>query len=134
MVEVREVTAVVFGKDVNITIEATLEKLFKSINLNPDLVSEVILIDDGSLEPLRESIPLQMQSQIQIIRNEKNRGIGDALLIGCQKAKYSSVLFLPGHDLRWLNLPFFHSRIQHPENLHPVIVFQFFSTPARIPF
>jgi hypothetical protein len=98
MVEVREVTAVVFGKDVNISIEATLEKLFKSINLNPDLVSEVILIDDGSLEPLKESIPLQMQSQVQIIRNEKNRGIGDALLIGCQKAKYSSVLFLPGHD------------------------------------
>jgi glycosyltransferase involved in cell wall biosynthesis len=83
---------------VNSSIGATLEKLFKSIDLCSDLESEVILIDDGSLVPLEESIPLEMREHIQIFRNETNRGIGDALLIGCQKAKYNSVLFLPGHD------------------------------------
>lgn len=60
---------------------------------------EVIVIDDGSDVPVEDFFSTEEKNRIHIVRHERNRGKGEAIISGAQKAKelgYAHVLSMDG--------------------------------------
>jgi len=74
------------GKDF---IKATLKSLEDTINIK----HEIIIIDDCS------DVPLKLNGQV--VRHERNKGVGAAFDTGAKRAKYDR-LFLMGSDIRFI--------------------------------
>lgn len=72
-----------------------IQKTLDSIKSTIDVEHEIIIVDDHSTDPL--SI-----SDVNIIRQTENRGVGFAFDTGVKIAKYDN-LFLMGCDIRFIN-------------------------------
>lgn len=73
-------------------IETTINSIKATIDVEP---YEIIVVDDGS------NIPLTIEKErVEVIRHEKNSGVGSAFDTGVKVAKFDR-LFLIGSDIRF---------------------------------
>ena len=65
---------------------------------------ELIIINDGSTDNLKESIASFMQDErIKLLNNERNEGLGYSLNIGLNNAQYDYIAYLPADDIFYKN-------------------------------
>src|ERR1700751_817500 len=107
------VTAVIPAYNAAHTIERALASVWRQHY--PEL--EVIVIDDGSSDDSSQHVESMCNSQLRLIRLDKNRGECGAMNVGIREARTDYIAFLDADD-EWLDdklrkqLPFIDS---HPE-------------------
>jgi len=62
---------------------------------------EIIIINDGSTDQVRECIDVLHQQDVRIsyFENEKNEGLGYSLNKGIEQARYDNIAYLPADDI-----------------------------------
>jgi glycosyltransferase involved in cell wall biosynthesis len=65
---------------------------------------ELIIINDGSMDNLNESIASFLSDKrIKLFNNEKNKGLGYSLNFGIEKSQYDYITYLPADDIYYKN-------------------------------
>ncbi len=67
------------------TIGSLLDRIFTTLE-DEDIQYDVIVVDDGSADHTTEVVKARAKSQVEILRHETNRGLGDAIRTGLLRA------------------------------------------------
>ena len=92
-----QVSFVLFCKDVGTGAENTVREILKATSRLPQIVFEVIVVDDGS-----KSFNFDLENfdvAIKVVRLKKSKGISGAILEGTTHARYENLFPIPGHDM-----------------------------------
>ncbi|HOK38246.1 MAG: glycosyltransferase family 2 protein [Bacteroidales bacterium] len=77
-------------------IKSVIESSLRVLNKLNQEKSELIIVNDGSIDNTLKIIQNFDDKRIRIINHTKNKGIGEALLSGYKAAQYENICAIPG--------------------------------------